>query len=157
MVIGAGSGGVRASRVAASLGARVLLIEGSRLGGTCVNLGCVPKKLLVYAGRYGQALKEATSFGWSVPPVRFDWSTLIRNKDREIERLNRVYAKLLENSGVEVLRGWARFEEDRTVVVDGAEYRAKNVLLATGSKAWRPEFPGVAYTVTGRVTRDIRR
>lgn len=147
VVIGAGSGGVRASRVAASLGAKVLVIEGSRLGGTCVNLGCVPKKLMVYAGRYAHAFQEAEAYGWTVPAPSFDWATLVRNKEKEVTRLNGVYGRLLEGSGVQVVRGWARFVGPRAVSVDGEVYEGQNVLLATGSKPWRPEIPGVEHSV----------
>lgn len=147
VVIGAGSGGVRASRVAASLGAKVLVIEGSRLGGTCVNLGCVPKKLMVYAGRYAHAFREAEAYGWTVPAPSFDWATLVRNKEKEVTRLNGVYGRLLEGSGVQVVRGWARFVGPRAVSVGGQVYEGQNVLLATGSKPWRPELPGVEHSV----------
>lgn len=147
VVIGAGSGGVRASRVAASLGAKVAVIEGSRLGGTCVNLGCVPKKLMVYAGRYAHAFQEAAAYGWTVPTPRFDWATLIQNKEREVTRLNEVYGRLLEGSGVQVVRGWARFVGPRAVSVDGQVYEGRNVLLATGSAPWRPPIPGVEHSV----------
>ncbi len=103
LVIGGGSGGVRASRLASELGARTALIEARALGGTCVNAGCVPKKLLVYGAQVRAQIADAIGFGWSTQDVRFDWPTLIANKDREIRRLNTVYAGLLERAGVETL------------------------------------------------------
>src|SRR6202453_3868740 len=106
-VIGAGSGGVRASRVAASLGARVALAEDRYLGGTCVNVGCIPKKLMVYASEFPEAFHEAASFGWTVGASAFDWRTLIKNKDIEIARLNGIYRRLLEGAGVTIIEGRA--------------------------------------------------
>lgn len=148
VVIGAGSGGVRASRVAASLGAKVMVVEGAALGGTCVNLGCVPKKLLVYAGRYARAFEEAAGFGFSGLEAHFDWSRLIARKDVEIDRLNGVYQRLLEGSGVTLLRGWAHFLEPQLIEVEGARHRAKNVLLATGTRAWKPNIPGIEHSLS---------
>src|SRR5580658_3212894 len=104
-VIGAGSGGVRASRVAASLGARVAVAEERYLGGTCVNAGCIPKKLLVYASAYSEAFQDSAGFGWTPGECSFDWKRLITSKDAEIARLNDVYENLLVNSGVKILRG----------------------------------------------------
>ena len=107
LVIGGGSGGVRASRVAAGLGARVALVEAAQLGGTCVNVGCIPKKLLSHAAHFSQLAEEAKGFGWQLAQPHFDWPTLIANKDREIERLNGVYAKMLAGAGVTVVHGRA--------------------------------------------------
>ena len=101
-VIGAGSGGVRAARMSASHGAKVAVAEEFRVGGTCVIRGCVPKKLLVYASHYAEDFEEAAGFGWSVGESRFDWSTLIKNKDAEIDRLNAIYIRNLKASGVEL-------------------------------------------------------
>lgn len=147
VVVGGGSGGVRASRVAASLGAKVLLVEGGRLGGTCVNVGCVPKKLLAYGGRFARAFEDAAAFGWTVPEPSFDWARLIANKDQEIARLNAVYGRLLESSGVSLLEGWARFVEPRTIEVNGVRHRGQAVLLATGSKIVRPSVPGIEHAI----------
>ena len=99
LVIGGGSGGVRASRVAAGLGARVAVVEAAQLGGTCVNVGCIPKKLLSHAAHFSQLAEEARGFGWQLEQPRFDWPTLIANKNREIQRLNDIYRNLLVNSG----------------------------------------------------------
>ena len=106
--IGAGSGGVRASRMSASFGAKVAVAEERYLGGTCVNVGCIPKKLLVYAAHYGDDFSDAAGFGWTVGEPRLDWAKLIANKNKEITRLNGVYRKILDDSGVEILEGHAR-------------------------------------------------
>jgi glutathione reductase (NADPH) len=147
-VIGAGSGGVRASRMAAGFGARVAVAEASRLGGTCVNLGCVPKKLMVYASMYSAAIEDAAGFGWTVPEPRFDWPTLIANKDREIARLNNAYRGLLENAGVRIIEGRARLRDRHTVEVDGAVYTADRIVIATGSRPFVPPIPGAELGVT---------
>jgi glutathione reductase (NADPH) len=146
-VIGAGSGGVRAARVAASLGARVAVAESQRLGGTCVNVGCVPKKLLAYGAHYRDAFDDARGYGWDVGTPAFDWPTLLRAKDKEIARLNGVYQRLLEGRGVEILRGRAMLDGPqrvKVVLADGSVVyrRARYVLLATGGRPVRPEFPG---------------
>ena len=149
-VIGAGSGGVRASRVAASFGARVAVAEERFLGGTCVNVGCIPKKLLVYASAFREELDEATEgYGWSVGDVQFDWPTLIANKDREIERLNGVYARLLDGSGVERIEGRATVEGPHSVAVGDRVLTARHILVATGSRAYRPsEIEGIEHAIT---------
>ena len=146
-VIGAGSGGVRASRRAAAAGARVAVAEDSRLGGTCVNLGCIPKKLLSYAAHYGEDFVDAAGFGWTVGERRFDWPSLIANKDREISRLNGVYERLLQSSGVELLQGRARLTGPHEVEVGGRRFRARQVLVATGSTPLRPSMPGGELTL----------
>ena len=118
-VIGAGSGGVRAARFAAGYGARVAVAESRYLGGTCVNVGCVPKKLLVYGAHFADDFEQAQGFGWSLGEANFDWTTLISNKNREIERLNGIYRNLLVNSGVTLLEGHARIIDDHTVELGG--------------------------------------
>ena len=144
--IGAGPGGVRASRVAASLGARVCVAEAGRLGGTCVNIGCVPKKLMVYASELAHAFEDAAGFGWTAPPATFDWPTFREAKDREIGRLNAVYGRLLHAAGVDLVRGRARIVDAHTVEVDGEDgttrHTAANLLIATGGHPRRPEIPG---------------
>ena len=124
-VIGAGSGGVRAARISASLGAKVIIAEGLYLGGTCVNVGCVPKKLYVYGSEFGKAFKDAQGFGWSVDGVAFDWPTLRDNKTREISRLNSIYDRLLDGSGAQVINGMAKLIDAHTVEVNGMQYHAK--------------------------------
>ncbi len=146
--IGAGSGGVRASRMAAGYGARVAVAEKQRLGGTCVNVGCIPKKLLVYASHYAEDFRDAAGYGWTVGIRDFSWPTLIANKDREIARLNGIYQSLLESAGVEILRGHASVLDAHTVAVDGRSYTAEHILLATGSAPVWPEIPGAELAIT---------
>ena len=141
-VIGGGSGGVRAARMAAGLGARVALAESGRLGGTCVNVGCVPKKLLVYASHYSEALADAADFGWSVGAARFDWPSLRAHKDTEITRLNGVYAGLLEGADVTTIRGRARLTGAHSVDVGGEAHSAAHILLATGARPKRASIEG---------------
>ena len=147
-VIGAGSGGVRAARFAAGYGARVAVAESRYLGGTCVNVGCVPKKLLVYAAHAHEEFAQAGSFGWSVATPEFDWPTLISNKNREIERLNGVYRSLLENSGVTLLSSHARIVDAHCVEVDGQRHSAKHILIATGGWPQIPDIPGKELAIT---------
>lgn len=146
--IGAGSGGVRAARMAAATGARVAVAEASRLGGTCVNVGCVPKKLLVYASQFADGFDDARGFGWTAGEHLFDWSTLIANKDREIARLNEVYRSLLDSAGVEIIEARARLRDRHTVEVNGSTYTADNILIATGGRPFTPEAPGAELTIT---------
>lgn len=145
--IGGGSGGVRASRVAASYGARVGLAESGRLGGTCVNLGCIPKKLLSYAAHFRDEFETAGSYGWHLGEPVFDWRHLIENKDREIARLNAVYEKLLLAAGVTILRGRARIVDPHTVDVDGRSITAAHILVATGSHPVYPDIPGADLAI----------
>jgi glutathione reductase (NADPH) len=147
-VIGAGSGGVRASRMSAGFGARVAVAEASNLGGTCVNLGCVPKKLMVYASSFSAAAEDAAGFGWSVERPEFDWATLIKNKDREITRLNGIYQKLLEGSGVTIINGRARIVDRHTVEVDGESFTTEKILVATGGRPFIPSLPGAELGIT---------
>ncbi|WP_425914843.1 glutathione-disulfide reductase [Pseudomonas sp. GWSMS-1] len=146
-VIGAGSGGVRAARFAAGYGARVAVAESRYLGGTCVNVGCVPKKLLVYGAHFADDFEQAQGFGWSVGEAKFDWPTLIANKNREIERLNGIYRNLLVNSGVTLLEGHARIVDDHSVELDGKRYSAKHILIASGGWPHIPEVPGHEHAI----------
>ncbi len=147
-VIGAGSGGVRAARMAASYGARVAIAEESAYGGTCVNVGCVPKKLFVYASHYGEDFVDAAGFGWQVGNRRFDWKTLIANKNREIKRLNGVYARLLNDTGVTIHDHRATLLDAHTLKVGDQTVTAKTILLATGGKPVVPGFPGSEHVIT---------
>ncbi len=147
-VIGAGSGGVRAGRVAASMGVRTAVAECGPLGGTCVNAGCVPKKLLVYASEFSDAFEDSRGFGWTAGPSAFDWPTLIANKDREIERLNGIYRNLLEGSGAEIHYGMARLADRHTVEVDRTSYTAKHILIATGGRPFKAPIPGSELGIT---------
>ncbi len=146
-VIGAGSGGVRASRVAAQLGARVAVAEERYLGGTCVNVGCIPKKLLVYASEFGDAFADAAGFGWTVGPRRFDWATLIANKDAEIARLNGVYERLLTNAGVTIVNGRATLIDAHTVAIGAERVMAKYILIAVGGWPTAPRIPGAELAI----------
>jgi glutathione reductase (NADPH) len=133
-VIGAGSGGVRAARIAAGHGARVGICESSRVGGTCVIRGCVPKKLLSYAAHFHEEFEDAAGYGWDVGETRFNWSRLIANKDREIDRLNKVYLSLLENSGVKLFAGHGRMLGPHEVQVGDEVISADKILIATGAR-----------------------
>jgi glutathione reductase (NADPH) len=146
-VIGAGSGGVRAARFAAGYGARVAVAESRYLGGTCVNVGCVPKKLLVYGAHFADDFEQAQGFGWSLGEANFDWSTLIANKNREIERLNGIYRNLLVNSGVTLLEGHARIVDEHSVELGGKRYSAKHILIATGGWPQIPDVPGHEHAI----------
>jgi glutathione reductase (NADPH) len=146
--IGAGSGGVRASRMSASFGAKVVVAEERYLGGTCVNVGCIPKKLLVYASHYGEDFNDASGYGWSASERRVDWAQLIANKNREISRLNGVYGKILGDAGVKILEGHASVIDPHTVEVDGKKFTAKYILVATGSWPVVPKFPGSEHAIT---------
>jgi glutathione reductase (NADPH) len=153
-VIGAGSGGVRAARVAASHGARVMIAEEYRVGGTCVIRGCVPKKLLVYASRFAQEFEDAAGYGWTVTPrdaPTFDWPTLIANKDKEIARLEAVYRANLEKAEVEIVDSRAVIEDAHTVrlLASGARVRADHILIATGGSPYGGrDIPGLAHAIT---------
>ena len=147
-VIGAGSGGVRAARFAAGFGAKVAVAESRYLGGTCVNVGCVPKKLLVYGAHFADDFEQASGFGWSLGEANFDWPTLIANKDREIHRLNGIYRNLLVNSGVTLMEGHAKLTGANEVEVNGQRYTAKHILIATGGWPQIPEIPGHEHAIS---------
>ncbi|MEX2036147.1 MAG: FAD-dependent oxidoreductase, partial [Xanthobacteraceae bacterium] len=134
-VVGAGSGGVRAARISSGYGARVMIAEEYRVGGTCVIRGCVPKKLLVYASRFAEAFEDAAGYGWSIPPPTFDWRTLIANKDREIARLEAAYTVNLDRAKVQIVKSRAVLLDPHTVklVATGETVRAKRILIATGA------------------------
>jgi glutathione reductase (NADPH) len=155
--IGAGSGGVRASRLAAALGARVAAAEERYLGGTCVNVGCIPKKLLVYASEFAEDFEDAGGFGWAVGTRRVDWPELIARKDREIERLNGVYRRLLEVAGARIIEGHAVVLDPHTVAIEGRRYTAQTLLVATGSWPWKPAIPGVESTITSNEAFHLER
>jgi len=146
--IGAGSGGVRASRMSAMFGAKVAVAEELYLGGTCVNVGCIPKKLLVYASHYADDFADAASYGWNASAPRLDWARLIANKNREIARLNNVYRKILDEAGVEILDRHAEILDPHTVALDGKKITAKYILVAVGSWPVVPKFPGSQHAIT---------
>ncbi|UEG59621.1 glutathione-disulfide reductase [Stutzerimonas chloritidismutans] len=147
-VIGAGSGGVRAARFAAGFGAKVAVAESRYLGGTCVNVGCVPKKLLVYGAHYAEDIGQAQGYGWTIDGATFDWKTLIANKDREIQRLNGIYRSILVDSGVTLLQAHARVVDAHTVEVEGKQYTAEHILIATGGWPHVPAIPGREHAIT---------
>ena len=146
--IGGGSGGVRASRMAAQFGAKVALAEERYLGGTCVNVGCIPKKLFVYASEFSEGFADAAGFGWTVGERSFNWQTLITNKNREIARLNGVYEKVLVDNGVRVLRTRATIADAHTIVAGGERYTARYILVATGGWPSTPDIPGRELAIT---------
>lgn len=154
-VIGGGSGGVRASRVAASLGAKVGIAEGFRYGGTCVIRGCVPKKLLVQASHYAEDMEDAAGFGWTVAPASFDWPRLVAAKEQEITRLSGIYENLLKNSGVQIFQGHARFDDPHTLSVNGQRITARHVLIATGGTPALPDIPGIEHAITSNEAFDL--
>lgn len=156
LVIGGGSGGVRASRMAAGLGARVAVVESALLGGTCVNVGCIPKKLLSHAAHFSQLAEEAKGFGWQLTQPRFDWPTLIANKDREIERLNGIYEHMLVGAGITVIRGHASFSGPHGVLVNGQSISAQHILIATGGRPHLPEIPGVEHAISSNEAFHLR-
>ncbi|MEM7619932.1 MAG: glutathione-disulfide reductase [Pseudomonadota bacterium] len=150
MIIGAGSGGVRAARMAASYGAKVAIAEDSDLGGTCVNLGCVPKKLFVYASQFSDHFSDSQGFGWSKENPTFDWHTLLKNKNREISRISGAYQNILNTAGAELIRERAVFENPHTIklLASGKTLRAKHILVAPGSKPFVPDIPGKELAIT---------
>ncbi|WP_370978531.1 glutathione-disulfide reductase [Agaribacterium sp. ZY112] len=147
-VIGAGSGGVRAARIAASLGAKVGIAENLYFGGTCVNVGCVPKKLFVYASEFLEQQEVAKAYGWSQAEPEFNWPTLRDNVKSEVGRLNKIYLSLLNNAGVSIKEGLASFVDEHTVSVAGKNYSAEKILIATGGWPKRPSFSGAEHVLT---------
>lgn len=149
-VIGGGSGGVRAARIASGHGAKVAIAEEYRYGGTCVIRGCVPKKLMVYASSFSEMFEDAAGFGWTVGKFSFDWAKLIANKDTEIDRLEGLYAKNLDLAGVEVMRTRAEVVDPHTVrlVAKGRDVSAKHILIATGGTPFVPAFEGSEHAIT---------
>jgi glutathione reductase (NADPH) len=154
LVIGAGSGGVRAARIAAGYGQKVAICEADQVGGTCVIRGCVPKKLLVYASGYNKLFKTAKAYGWDIQS-HFDWATLINNKNQEIDRLNGIYLQLLANAGVELIKGFARFINPHTVEVNGRPYTAERILIASGGTPFIPDIPGNEHIITSNEALDL--
>ena len=149
LVIGAGSGGVRAARMAAATGARVAVVEANYLGGTCVNVGCVPKKLFYYGAHFHEDFADARGYGWEQASApTFNWPTLRDNKDAEISRLNGIYQRLLETPGVRIIDGWASIVDAHTVAVDGSKWTAEKLLIAVGGEPSVPSFPGSDLVIT---------
>ena len=155
LVIGGGSGGVRAARMAAQRGAKVALIEAQAMGGTCVNVGCIPKKLYSYAAHFAESFEASHGFGWVGPAPVLDWSALKANRAREITRLNGIYLQLLKGAGVQVIEGWATLMDAHTVGVGAQRYSAKNTLIATGGKPSVPDIAGREHVITSNEIFDI--
>ncbi|MBT2787920.1 MULTISPECIES: glutathione-disulfide reductase [unclassified Halomonas] len=160
LVIGAGSGGVRAARMAAATGAKVAIAEDRYLGGTCVNVGCVPKKLYSYAAHFHDSFDDAAGFGWQLPgPASFDWATLRDNKISEIKRLNGIYQRMLEGAGVTLFNARARLADAHTVTLSGehgdTSVTAQKILLATGGWPWVPDFPGNEHALDSNQIFDL--
>lgn len=154
-VIGAGSGGVRASRMASSFGANVAVCEDRYMGGTCVNVGCVPKKLYVYASEYSAHFQQSKGFGWQSSIPEFDWTTLRENKTTEISRLNGIYDGILDNANVEVIRGRGKILDQHTVEVNGRKYTTERVLIAVGGWPFIPDFQGSEHVISSNEVFDL--
>jgi glutathione reductase (NADPH) len=157
-VIGAGSGGVRAARMSAGYGADVAIAEEYRVGGTCVIRGCIPKKLLVYASRFEEEFADSVGYGWSIEDARFNWQTLITNKDKEIARLESIYRKNVQASGATIIEDRAILKDANTVhlVKEKRDVTAKTILVATGGRPWLPDnLPGLEHTITSNEALDL--
>ncbi len=148
IVIGGGSGGVRAARISAGHGARVAICEEYRYGGTCVIRGCVPKKMFVYASQFHEEFIDSAAFGWNINVKGFDWPTLIKNKDKEIDRLNEIYGKLLENAGCQVFNGRGELLDKNTVKIGNQTYTSERILIATGGTPFLPTIAGIEHAIT---------
>ena len=153
--LGAGSGGVAASRRAGSYGTRVAIAEGSRVGGTCVLRGCVPKKLLVYGSHFRDEIEDARGFGWTVGEVTFDWRKLVEAKNKELDRLSGIYVRMLHDAGVKILEGRATLVDSHTVEVLGQRHTARQILIATGGWPVLPPIPGIEHAITSNEALDL--
>lgn len=156
ITIGAGSGGVRASRMAAQMGARVAIVEESRVGGTCVLRGCVPKKLLVFAGHFADDFEDSFGYGWTLSKPHFDWTKLIAAKDKELDRLNGIYLRILSDNNVDLLNGRGVIVDKNTVQVAGKNYNAKHILVAVGGWPSMPDVPGIEHAISSNEALDLR-
>ncbi|NEO77882.1 MULTISPECIES: glutathione-disulfide reductase [Moorena] len=147
-VIGAGSGGIATARRAAEYGAKVGIAEFDRLGGTCVNRGCIPKKLMVYASHFPDQFEEAQGYGWSKVHSTLDWTTMITAVNQETERLNGIYQRMLDNSKVELFQGYAKFVDSHTIEIGGRKVTAQKILIAVGGHPVKPDIPGIENAIT---------
>jgi glutathione reductase (NADPH) len=154
IVIGAGSGGVRAARIAANYGAKVAIIESVRVGGTCVLRGCVPKKLLVYGSHIAHEIEDAVGFGWDIGSIKHNWSKLIKSKDNELDRLNNIYLNLL--SKVEIINGFGKIVGNNEVEVNGNIIKAKTILIAVGGKTYFPKLEGIELCINSDQALDLK-
>src|SRR5258708_9342417 len=154
-VIGAGSGGIRASRISRHLGAKVAVAENYRIGGTCVIRGCIPKKLLTYAAHYAEDLEDARGFGWSIEGASFSWPALIANKNREIARLSAVYTDGFAKTGIAVIEGTAKLLDAHTAAIGERRVTAQNILVATGGAPSKPSMPGIEHAITSNEAFEL--
>jgi len=154
--IGAGSGGVAASRRAAAYGAKVAIAEGRRVAGTCVLRGCVPKKLLVYGVHFADEIEDAAGYGWTIGPSSLDWAKLVAAKDREIDRLHGIYVKMLQDSGVTILDGWAQIVGPNEVRIGERTIRARHILIASGGRPEKPAIRGIENTISSDEALDLK-
>jgi glutathione reductase (NADPH) len=155
ITLGAGSGGVRASRLAGGLGARVAIVEKGRVGGTCVMRGCIPKKLLVYGAHFAEDFEDARGYGWTLGPATFDWSSLISAKNSELERLEGIYRRILRDNKVDLVEGKGVLADAHTIEVDGKALTAERILVATGGKPTLPKIPGIEHAITSNEALDL--
>lgn len=156
-VIGAGSGGIATARRAAQYGAKVGIVESDRLGGTCVNRGCVPKKLMVYASHFPAGFEESAGYGWQIGESSFDWLKMITAVNNEVDRLNGIYQRMLDNSEVKVYRGYGKFVDPHTVEIGDQKVTAEKILIAVGGKPVKPDdIPGVEHAITSREIFNVK-
>jgi glutathione reductase (NADPH) len=157
LVIGAGSGGVAAARRAGAAGARVAICESDRVGGTCVLRGCIPKKLLIYGSHFAEEFKDARAFGWSVDEPALDWARLIKAKDKELDRLNGIYIRMLRDAGVELIEGRGKLLDAHSVDVGGHTHTAETILIGTGGWPVMPDIPGIEHAITSNEALELTR
>ena len=156
ITVGAGSGGVRASRMSANFGGKVAVIEKSRVGGTCIMRGCVPKKLLVYGAHFAEHFEDALGFGWSVGETQHDWAALVAAKDKELNRLEKVYHRMLHDSGVALVEGHGVMTDPHTIEVEGKSYTAEKILVSVGGWPFIPDIPGAEHVITSNEALDLK-
>jgi len=156
ITIGAGSGGVRASRLSGGYGARVAVVEEDRVGGTCVLRGCIPKKLLIYGAHYAEHLEDAINYGWSIDGATHDWAKLIDNKNTELDRLNGIYLRILRDNNVDILEGRGVLTDPHTVQVGDKSYTAENILVAVGGWPSTPDIPGIEHVISSNEALELR-
>ena len=155
ITLGAGSGGVRASRLAGGYGAKVAVCEEDRVGGTCVLRGCIPKKLLIFGAHYADHLEDAVNYGWTIGGVHHEWQTLIRNKNSELDRLNGIYLNILKDNNVDLKQGRAVVIDDHTVEVGGERLTTENILIAVGGWPNLPSIPGIEHAITSNEALEL--
>ena len=155
ITIGAGSGGVRASRLAGGYGAKVAVCEEDRVGGTCVLRGCIPKKLLIYGAHYADYMEDAVNYGWTIEGASHDWTKLIANKNTELDRLNGIYLRILRDNNVDLKEGRGVLVDDHTVEIAGECLTAENILIAVGGRPTLPDIPGIEQVITSNEALEL--